>query len=185
MRKSLLFSLFLVLTWVSLAQAQKDPPFLLPSAQELSHLKSASLLTSKGRIVFELFPDTAPQHVANFKYLADSGYFKGKEFHLFREGYIIQAGATVKNPNASPGWSLAPEFSDREHLRGSLGMARIPDQFNTERRSSGGQFHILLSDASHMNGSYTVFGRVLSGMDVVDRLRAGDEIKELKVYVSK
>lgn len=165
------------------AALAQDPPFILPSRAELSRLRSAEMVTSKGAVVFELYPEDAPWHVANLKYLADKGFYRGLTFHLYQPGYIIQGGAPNSNPNSGPGYSVPAEFSRRRHEIGSLGMARQPDSVNPERRSHGSQFHILLAESPHMNSSYTVFGKVLKGMEVVDSLRQGDRIIELRVFV--
>ncbi len=176
-------TLWFLLTFPTLLVANDSIPFKLPAPQDLSRIRSAMLVTSKGKIYFKLYPKDAPWHVANFKYLADKGFYRGKRFHLFHENYIIQGGAPTKNPNSGPGYTLPPEFNDRTHLTGTLGMARKIDLLNKSRRSNGSQFHILLDDSPHLNGTLTVFGRVVKGMDVVRKLRKGDTIKDLKVYV--
>lgn len=173
----------LTLPWT--AQAESRIPFELPPKDKLANIRSAVIETSKGTIYLELFPSDAPWHVANFKYLADQGFYRNLPFHLYYPGFIIQGGAPHGDANAGPGYSLPAEFNSLTHERGTLGMARVMDQLNPERRSSGSQFHILLSTASHMNGSYTIFGRVAKGMDVVDKLRAGDKIRDVIVYVRK
>lgn len=166
------------------ALSQQGIPFTLPPKSELSKIRSAVLTTEKGQIVFELYPEIAPWHVANFKYLADQNFYNGTRFHIFRPGKIIQGGSPrTDDPDAGPGYSLPPEFSNLRHSRGTLGMARKPDILNRERNSHGSQFHILLTDASKMDGSFTVFGKIVKGMDVADSLRKGDIIKDLVVYV--
>lgn len=170
--------------------AASDPPFDLPSRSELLKIRSAIMDTSQGQIFFELLPEEAPWHVANFKYLADKGFYRGLTFHLYQAGYLIQGGDPRGTGFGGPGYSLPAEFSRRNHQFGTLGMARLPDQYdskgrpiNPERRSSGSQFHILLGDAPHMDGLYTVFGKVVGGADVLSRLRKGDTIKDLKVFI--
>ncbi len=176
-----LFLIFLIFSPSVLWAA--DPPFSLPDKDELSRLRSAVIETNKGSLFIELYPDKAPWHVANFKYLADKGYYRGSSFHIFYPGYIIQGGSPSSNPNDGPGWSLPPEFHDEEHVFGALGMARLGDDLNRERRSHGSQFHLLLSDAPHMNGSFTLFGKVTSGLDVLQKLEKGDRIQDVVVYV--
>ena len=161
----------------------EEAPFTLPKRAELSRIRSAEMTTSKGTIYFELYPEDAPWHVANFKFLADKGFYRGLTFHLYLEGYIIQGGAPGGNPNGGPGYTLPAEFNQYRHEAGTLGMARRPDSVNPERRSNGSQFHILLGDAPQMNKSYTIFGKVIKGMDVVYKLRPGDRIIDLKVFV--
>ena len=172
------------------ASAQEEPPFDLPPRSEVLKIRSAILDTNRGRIFIELFPEEAPWHVANFKYLADKGFYRGLSFHLFKPGYIVQGGDPKGTGFGGPGYTLPPEFSNREHKFGVLGMARVPDGYNSrgrptnpERRSSGSQFHFLLSDARHMDGQYTVFGRVVGGSRVLELLRQGDTIDDLRVFI--
>lgn len=173
-----------VLMLPSAVFSQEQVPFKLPSPSELKRIKTAILETSRGRIVFELYPEKAPWHVANFKYLADRNFYDGIRFHIHQTGKIIQGGTPdPKKPDAGPGYSLPPEFNDIPHDRGSLGMARWPDLLNPYRSSHGSQFHILLTHASKMDGSYTVFGKIIDGLEVADSLRRGDAIIDLTVYL--
>ena len=94
--------------------AQKEPPFILPKQSELNKLRSAVISTNKGELRLELYPEDAPWHVANFKYLADKGFYRNLPFHLYYPGYIIQGGApSAKNLNSGPGYSLSAEFSGK------------------------------------------------------------------------
>jgi len=170
--------------------ADSAPPFSLPPRPELLKLRSTVIETSRGSLYFELLPEEAPWHVANFKYLADKKFYSDLEFHLFQSGYLIQGGDPKGTGFGGPGYSLPPEFSNRNHKFGTLGMARQPDVYNQkkqlvnpERRSSGSQFHILLADAPHMDGRYTVFGKLVGGAAVLSQLRAHDKIKSVTVYV--
>lgn len=171
-------------------QAQEKPksftiPFTLPPREKVFGLRSAKLETSKGTIYLELFPDIAPWHVANFKQLADRGYYAGLTFHLYKPGFLIQGGAPRGDPLGGPGYSLPAEFSQEKQVRGTLGMGRVMDQLNPERRSHASQFYILLGNGSNLTGKYTSFGRVAKGMDVADKLREGDTILNVTVYVRK
>ncbi|MCO6429288.1 MAG: peptidylprolyl isomerase [Deltaproteobacteria bacterium] len=160
------------------------PPFKLPPKAELNKLRNAVLVTNRGPIYLELYPDSAPWHVANFKYLADKGFYRGLSFHLLYDQYIIQGGDPSGTGGGGPGYSLPPEFSSRRHMAGTLGMARIGGAGNPERRSNGSQFHILLREAPKMDGDYTVFGQVVKGMKTVRKLKKGDTIRDLIVYVT-
>ena len=161
----------------------KDPPFAMPSQREISKLRSAVISTSKGDLVFELFPEDAPMHVANFKYLADRGWYKGLKFHLLYPDYIIQGGAPRGEPDGGPGYSIPAEFNPHKHQKGSLGMARAPDIINPSRSSNGSQFHVLMTESVKMDGAYTVFGQMKKGFDVLERLQQGDTIEDVRVYV--
>jgi len=174
----------------NLSHADREPPFELPARTELLKLRSAAIETSRGTLFFELLPEEAPWHVANFKYLADKKFYDGLRFHLYESGYLIQGGDPKGNGFGGPGYSLPPEFSSRNHKFGTLGMARKPDAYNRkkqlvnpERRSSGSQFHILLGDAPHMDGRYTVFGKLVGGAPALNQLRANDTIRKVTVYV--
>lgn len=160
-----------------------DPPFMLPPRSELAKIRSAVVTTSRGEFLIELYPDVAPWHVANFKYLADKGFYRDLRFHLFQEGYIIQGGDPTGTGDGGPGYNLRPEFSSLHHVAGTLGMSRRSDDINPERLSNGSQFHILLGDAPHMDKKYTIFGKVIDGIKVVEKLQKDDLIKDVKVFV--
>jgi cyclophilin family peptidyl-prolyl cis-trans isomerase len=151
-------------------------PFQIPETTDLLKIRSAVIKTNKGSMYFELYPEIAPIHVANFKYLTDKGIFTGATFKDFE--YIIQA-----KPNRRLKYSLPPEFSKRTHLRGTLGMARWEDELNPERRSSATQFHILRNNGKHMDTKYTIFGSLVKGWKVLDNLKAEDTITEIIVYI--
>ncbi len=175
---------------IPLSYADKEPPFSLPPHREILKLRSAIIETSQGLLYFELLPEEAPWHVANFKYLADRKFYRGLSFHLYQPGYLIQGGDPKGNGFGGPGYSLPPEFSSRNHKFGTLGMARKPDAYNQkkqlvnpQRRSSGSQFHILLDEAPHMDGRYTIFGKLVGGDDVLSKLRKNDTILNVTVYV--
>lgn len=165
------------------AAPEKDPPFSMPDINELSKVSSAVITTSRGELVFDLFPVQSPMHVANFKFLADKGFYNGTKFHLFMQGYIIQGGDPSGSGKGGPGYSIPPEFNQLKHQFGSLGMARRSDAKNTERRSNGSQFHILLRSAPHMDGQYVVFGQLIKGRGVLELLRQNDTIEKIVVYV--
>lgn len=186
----LLILVAVFLPYHSIALADSEPPFELPPRSELLKIRSAILETSRGSIFMELFPEEAPWHVANFKYLADKGFYNQLFFHLFKPGYLIQGGDPRGNGFGGPGYSLPPEFSARHHTPGTLGMARAPDRsqasgrlVNPQRRSSGSQFHLLLGDAPHLDGQYTIFGKVVGGRDVLEKLGEGDRIIKLTVFI--
>jgi cyclophilin family peptidyl-prolyl cis-trans isomerase len=173
------------------ASAERDPPFTLPPRAELLKIRSAIIETSKGRLYFELFPEEAPWHVANFKYLADRKFYDGLSFHLLEPGYLIQGGDPKGTGYGGTGYTIPPEFTQRNHRLGTLGMARKPDSHtsikkqlvNPQRRSNGSQFHIILGDAPHLDGRYTIFGKLVGGDAVLRRLERGDEIKRVTVFI--
>lgn len=158
-----------------------EAPFILPKREEIHKLKSALVKTDRGDLWFELFPEIAPWHVANLKYLADLGFYREIPFKHYFEGYIIQ----TDNPRADRKfkYSIPPEFSDRVHDVGALGMARFPDGANPDRRSDATRFHIILGRSPNLDGSYTVFGQLINGFNALKKLRPGDRIRDVKVFV--
>ena len=132
------------------------------------------LETELGEIVIEFFPDDAPNHVANWKKLAREGFYDGTTFHRVSPGFVIQGGDPNSKDNdpyndglGGPGWFLDQEFNERRHLRGIVSMAR-GEYIN----SAGSQFFICLADLPYLDRQYTVFGRVIEGMDTVDAIAA-------------
>jgi len=139
-----------------------------PEAKEV-----AVLQTSEGALVLELWTDVAPKTVENFKKLAKKGFYDGTAFHRIVKGFMIQGGdPNTKDPakeavygQGGPGYTIKAEFSDKPHVRGVMSMARSRDP-----NSAGSQFFICLGSAPHLNRSYTAFGRILKGEDVLTKL---------------
>ncbi len=134
----------------------------------------AVIETSMGEIVFKFFPDVAPNHCANFKKLANSGFYDGITFHrvipnfMIQTGDILTADADPSNDGTGmPGYSINAEFSNISHKRGIVSMARRQDP-----NSAGSQFFICVADAPWLDGKYSVFGQVIRGMDVADKIVA-------------
>ncbi len=128
--------------------------------------------TKFGNIELKLFPEVAPKHVENYLKLAKSGFYNGTTFHRVIPGFMIQGGdPNSKGTNRSihgtggPGYSVDAEFNDKPHVRGTLSMARSRDP-----DSAGSQFFIVIKKSSFLDNDYTVFGEVVSGMDVADKI---------------
>ena len=137
------------------------------SAQEIAVIE-----TKFGKIGVEFFEDKAPGHVKNFKDLAKKGFYDGTIFHRVIPGFMIQGGdPNTKSDDRSnhgmggPGYSIKAEFNDTPHKRGVLSMARSQDP-----NSAGSQFYIVVKDSAFLDGQYTAFGKVLSGMTVADQI---------------
>jgi peptidyl-prolyl cis-trans isomerase B (cyclophilin B) len=146
------------------------------TSKEIASMKetTAVIHTKLGDIKLAFYPDLAPNHVESFITLAKKGFFDGTIFHRVVPGFVIQGGdPNTKDPDRSrhgmggPGYQVKAEFSDKLHKRGTLSMARSahPD-------SAGSQFFICVADTPFLDGKYTVFGEVTSGMDVVDKIVA-------------
>ncbi len=134
----------------------------------------AIMETAHGTIKIKFFPDKAPNHVVNFKKLAKDGFYDGTVFHRVIPGFMIQGGdpnskSTDRSTHGTggPGHSVRAEFNDIKHERGILSMARSQDP-----NSAGSQFFIVVKDSFFLDNNYTVFGKVISGMDVADKIAA-------------
>lgn len=137
------------------------------SAQEIAVIE-----TKFGKIEVQFFKDKAPGHVKNFKDLAKKEFYDGTIFHRVIPGFMIQGGDPNTKSNdrsnhgmGDPGYSIKAEFNDTPHKRGILSMARSQDP-----NSAGSQFFIVVKDAAFLDGQYTAFGKVLSGMTVADQI---------------
>jgi cyclophilin family peptidyl-prolyl cis-trans isomerase len=128
--------------------------------------------TNLGNMEIRFFPEVAPNHVSKFIELTKKGFYDGTTFHRVIPGFMIQGGdPNSKSPDRSkhgmggPGYTLKAEFNDRKHNKGTLSMARAqhPD-------SAGSQFFICVADASFLDRQYTIFGEVVLGMEVVDKI---------------
>jgi len=123
-----------------------------------------------GRVVIELRPDLAPNHVARIKELARQGFYDGIVFHRVIPGFMAQTGDPTGTGSGGSGQKLKAEFSREPHVRGTVSMARTPDP-----DSADSQFFICFADATFLDGQYTVWGQVVEGMEFVDRITKGDE----------
>lgn len=125
-----------------------------------------------GVITVELYPAAAPNTVANFVELANSGFYDGLTFHRVMSGFMIQGGDPNGDGTGGPGYSIAGEFTENgvdnklTHTRGVISMARTSTGYDT----AGSQFFIMHADATYLDGQYAAFGEVTSGMDVVDQI---------------
>ena len=156
---------------------QRNDMFDAPPPMVVDPLKSytATIKTSKGGIVCELYAREAPQAVNNFVYLALAGFYDGLTFHRVVPGFVIQGGDPLAKGNGGPGYTVPAEIG-LSHTKGALATARLSDQVNPERASSGSQFYITLDKTPDLDGGYTVFGQVIDGMSVVESIAVGDTI---------
>lgn len=121
-----------------------------------------------GRVTIEMRPDLAPIHVARIKELVREGFYDGVKFHRVIEGFMAQTGDPTGTGSGGSGKKLDAEFSDEPHLRGTVSMARAQSP-----NSADSQFFIVFQPASHLDGQYTVWGRVIDGMEHVDGIKRG------------
>jgi len=138
-------------------------------------MKKAIIETDKGNIVLELFENDAPNTVANFVKLINKGYYNGLKFHRVIPNFMVQGGCPVGNGTGGPGYTIKCEINPKKHLAGTLSMA------HAGKDTGGSQFFITHSPQPHLDGVHTVFGQVIEGMDVVNAIRQGDVMKQVKV----
>ncbi len=142
----------------------------------------ALIQTTKGAFEISFYTKEAPVTVRNFVYLAKKGFYDGLSFHRLVKNFVVQGGDPLGNGKGGPGYTIPAEFSNIKHSKGTLGMARKPGEINPERRASGSQFYICLTDkrARHLDGLYNIFAKVTRGMEAVLKLRKGDKILGVK-----
>ncbi len=129
---------------------------------------SLVLKLKDGDVVIKMFPDVAPNHVARIKELVRSGFYNGLKFHRVIDGFMAQTGCPLGTGTGGSGKKLKAEFNTKEHKRGTVSMARAMDI-----DSADSQFFICFADAPWLNGQYTVWGEVISGMEYVDLIKKG------------
>ncbi len=138
--------------------------------------------TSQGNLLIELYPDVAPITVEKITGLINDEFYNGLTFHRYVPGFVVQGGDPDGNGTGGPGFKIPAEFNDgeRPHIRGALAMARSADP-----DSAGSQFYFVLdrAQAAQLDGQYTVFGQIIEGIDVMDKLRQGDVMN--KVYMQE
>ncbi len=131
----------------------------------------AVLETNQGIVEIALDFDAAPQTSANFEKLVREGFYNNLTFHRVIPGFVAQGGDPKGDGTGGPGYNIPAEIK-LLHKRGAVATARLGDQVNPARASSGSQFYIALQDLPMLDGQYTVFGNVAAGMDVVDKIAA-------------
>ena len=139
-----------------------------------------TIRTEKGDIVVELDALYAPLHVNNFVFLARQGFYDGLTFHRHVPGFVIQGGDPSATGKGGPGYTVPAEIG-LPHVEGALAMARLGDNINPEKKSSGSQFYITLAATHQLDGGYSVFGKVIEGLDVVMKLTQGDLILRMDI----
>jgi peptidylprolyl isomerase/peptidyl-prolyl cis-trans isomerase B (cyclophilin B) len=147
-------------------------------AQGGKKVKQTAVITLEkgGEIRIEFYPDDAPKTVENFVALAKKGFYDGLLFHRVVPGFVAQGGDPKGDGTGGPGYKIKAEFNKQKHLRGSVAMARSADP-----DSAGSQFYITFGPQPSLDGQYTVFGRVVSGMEHVDKIKIGDKMKSVKI----
>lgn len=142
-------------------------------------MKKAIISTAKGNITIELLDKDAPETVANFESLITSGFYNGLTFHRVVPGFVIQGGCPHGTGTGGPGYTIKCEINSNLHVRGALSMA------HAGRDTGGSQFFICHDAFPHLDGMHTVFGRVVEGMEVVDKIEQGDKMDEVRIITDQ
>ena len=141
-------------------------------------MKQTAVITlGNGKQVrIEFFPEDAPKTVESFVTLARKGFYDGLNFHRVVPDFVVQGGCPKGDGTGGPGYQVKAEFNKNKHVRGSVAMARSqhPD-------SAGSQFYICYGATPHLDNNYTVFGKVVSGMEEVDRIKQGDRMTSVVI----
>lgn len=138
--------------------------------------KQAKITMENGeQVVIDLFEKDAPNTVANFEKLANTGFYNGLVFHRVIPGFVAQGGCPNGTGTGGPGYTINCEINPNKHERGTLAMA------HAGRNTGGSQFYICYAPQPHLDGQHTVFGKVVSGMDAVDQFRGRDKMAKVEV----
>ena len=134
----------------------------------------AVLETSRGNVVFDLFPEIAPKTVARFSELVKKGFYNGLTFYRVVPKFIVQTGDPLEDGTGGSGQSLPAEFNERKHIAGTVGMARRHDP-----DSADSQFYICLEPQPFLDGKYTVFGQAVEGLELLSKIQERDPVLKL------
>ncbi len=178
-----IFSFSLILTTLFGVEPMKISEPKSPMHFEQAKKYQAVIQTSKGKIVCDLYPNKAPLTVTNFVQLAQAGFYNGLLFHRVVPQFVVQGGDPDGTGSGGPGYTIPAEIG-LPHLKGALATARLSDQVNPQKRSSGSQFYITLEKIPYLDGQYTVFGQTVSGMDVVSKMVQGDKIEKIEILIT-
>lgn len=139
-------------------------------------MKKAIIETDKGNIELVLFDKEAPNTVDNFEKLANDGFYNGLTFHRVLPNFVIQGGCPKGNGTGGPGYTIKCEINPHKHGAGALSMA------HAGKDTGGSQFFITHSPQPHLDGVHTVFGKVVKGMDVVNKIKQNDVMNKVTVF---
>lgn len=149
-----------------------SPP---PMAIDTSKQYTATIKTTKGNLVLELFAADVPVTVNNFVFLTREGFYNGTTFHRVIPDFMAQGGDPTGTGTGGPGYTFADEFTERTHVTGTLSMA------NSGPNTNGSQFFITYTPQRHLDGRHSVFGQLIEGTDVLKKLKSGDTIKSITI----
>jgi peptidylprolyl isomerase/peptidyl-prolyl cis-trans isomerase B (cyclophilin B) len=158
--------------------ASAEAPYVSATVPAANFVK---IETAKGDVIIQLYPTVAPNTVKSFKYLIDKGFYNGLTFHRVVPQFVVQGGDPDGNGTGGPGYNINAEFTDIQNRVGTVAMARTSDP-----NSAGSQFYIVTNaeNAASLDGQYTIFGQVISGMDVVNQIQQGDKMEKVSLVDS-
>lgn len=156
----------------------KHPPYFPPvMSVDINKQYTATIKTEEGDLVLKLFVSDAPKTVNNFVILARRGFYDGTIFHRVVPGFMIEGGDPTGTGAGGPGYRFEDEFSSRKHVAGTLSMA------NSGPNTNGSQFFITYAPQPQLDGLHSVFGELVNGMDVLERIKQGDRIIKVTIEV--
>ncbi len=182
--KKIIWSALIVLSFFYRGDAMSTVSVQEPKKITIDTSKKyeAIIETNKGNIKVSLDAKKAPWSVNNFVYLAKSGFYNGLTFHRVEPGFVIQGGDPAGNGTGGPGYTIVSEATNGlKHDKGALAWARLGDNVNPQRRSSGSQFYITLAPTPFLDNAYTVFGHTIGGTDVAEKIAVGDTIQKITI----
>jgi len=158
-------------------EAPKPKTYSAPPPMKIDTSKqyTATIETEKGDLVLELFASDVPLTVNNFVFLAREGFYDGSTFYRVIPGFMVQGGDPTGTGTGSPGYTFADEFTEHTHVAGALSMA------NTGPDTNSCHFFITYSPQHHLDGHHSVFGQLIEGMDVLERIEQGDVIIRITI----
>jgi peptidyl-prolyl cis-trans isomerase B (cyclophilin B) len=140
------------------------PPMIIDTSKQYT----ATIETEKGNLVLELFANDVPMTVNNFVFLARDGFYDGLAFHRVVSDFVVQGGCPIGDGTGGPGYRFDDEITEHTHVAGALSMA------NSGANTNGSQFFITYTPQHHLDGHHSVFGQLVEGMDVMERIEQGD-----------
>lgn len=141
--------------------------------------ESVILKTAKGNITIKLYPNEAPNTVTRFLKLVQDGFYDGLKFHRVHPKFLIQTGDPTGTGNGGSGEKLKAEFNKLQHIKGTVAMARKPEDID----SGDSQFYISLTTLTHLDSNYTVFGQVVNGLEILDKINLNDKIITISIQL--
>ena len=147
------------------------PPMTIDTSKQYT----ATIETEKGNLVLELFASDVPVTVNNFVFLTREGFYDGTIFHRVIPGFMAQGGDPTGTGTGNPGYSFADEFTEHTHVTGALSMA------NSGADTNGCQFFITYAPQPHLDGKHSVFGQLIEGMDILEKIEQGDTIIRITI----